>query len=58
MLVHQDLIVWEMETSWEVIIHCAHWDEVSNPVANQEITIGDRVLRVEASIHCLSDACP
>ena len=41
-----------METRGEVIIRCAHGDEVSYPVAEVEITVGDRVMQVEAGVSC------
>ena len=49
-LVHQDLIPRDMETHGEVIIRCAHGDEVSYPVAEVEITVGDRIMQVEAGV--------
>ena len=51
-LVHQDLIPRDMDTRGEVIIRCAHRDEVSYPVAEVEITVRDRVMQVEAGVLC------
>ena len=48
-LVHQKLIPRE-KTSGEVIIRCAHGDEVSYPLAQVEIAVGGQVLAVEAGV--------
>ena len=56
-LVHQDLIPRDMETRGEVIICCAHGDEVSYPVAEVEITVGDRIMQVEAGVSCTLPVC-
>ena len=39
-----------METHGEVIIRCAHGDEVSYPMAEVEITVRDRIMQVEAGV--------
>ena len=49
-LVHQKLIPREKKTSGEVIIRCAHGDEVSYPLAQVEIAVGGQVLAVEAGV--------
>ena len=51
-LVHQKLILRE-KTSGEVIIHCAHGDEVSYSLAQVEIAVGGQVLAVEAGVSVL-----
>ena len=48
-LVYQKLILRE-KTSGEVIIHCAHGDEVSYSLAQVEIAVGGQVLAVEAGV--------
>ena len=49
-LIHQKLIPREKKTSGEVIIRCAHGDEVSYPLAQVEIVVGGQVLAVEVGV--------
>ena len=49
-LVHQRLVPRRRKTNGEVVIRCAHGDEVRYPLTVVEIAVGDQVFKVEAGV--------
>ena len=49
-LVHDRLVPVGQRTKGAIIIRCAHGDEVTYPIAEVEISVSGRVLKVEAGV--------
>ena len=49
-MVHERLIPRKRKTNGEVVIRCAHGDEVSYPLTEVQIAVGGRVFTVEAGV--------